>query len=208
MKTAPTCPRCGSLLHEASPWSSAWQCDAHGEVHPLRTVSSLSGEGLRAQLRDATVPAWLPWPLPPGWLVTGFARAGDERSGARGCAVALTGPNPVGGPGEMLLISEEPGVGLGARFAGLGGPDPGTGIAAGPPDGAVGFGHHEFPLWHVDAPERAAFVGEAMGSWLWVILWPDTAGVLLVEPLEIRDLRDPGLDLDLPFGAPSPRLTD
>jgi hypothetical protein len=45
-----------------------------------------------------------------------------------------------------------------------------------------------------------------MGNWLWLILWPDTAGMLLVDPLELRDLRDPGQDLDLPFGARSPRL--
>lgn len=207
MRTAPICPRCGSLLHEPSPWSSAWQCDAHGGVHPLRMMTSLSAEGLRGVLHDAAVPVWLPWPLPAGWLVTGFARAGDQRTGARGCAVALSGPNPLGGPGEMLLISEEPGVGMGARFAGLGGPDPGAGVAAGPPAGTVSFGNHEFPLWNVEAPQRAVFVGEAMGSWLWVILWPDSAGVLLVEKLKIRDLRDPGLDLGLPYGAPSPRLS-
>jgi hypothetical protein len=39
-----------------------------------------------------------------------------------------------------------------------------------------------------------------------LLLWPDTAGVLLVEALQVRDLRDPGHELDLPFGAPSPRL--
>jgi hypothetical protein len=27
-----------------------------------------------------------------------------------------------------------------------------------------------------------------------------------VEPLPLRDLRDPGQDLDLPFGAASPHL--
>jgi hypothetical protein len=29
---------------------------------------------------------------------------------------------------------------------------------------------------------------------------------MLVEPMPVRDLRDPGQDLDLPFGAPSPHL--
>jgi hypothetical protein len=193
-------------VREPSAWSSAWHCDVHGQVHPLRAAYSTSAEGLEGLLRGAAVPVWLPWPLPAGWLVTGFAGAGDERSGTRGCAVALTGPNPVGGPGEMLLVSEELGVGLGARLAGLTGPDPGSDFAARPPHGFVRFGHHEFPLWHVEAPDRAAFAGEIMGNWLWLILWPDTAGVLLVEPLELRDLRDPGQELDLPFGAPSPRL--
>lgn len=50
------------------------------------------------------------------------------------------------------------------------------------------------------------FAGEVAGSWLWLVLWPDTAGALLIEPLELRDLRDPAQDLDLPFGALSPRL--
>jgi len=206
MKTAPTCPRCGGPVHEPSAWSSAWQCDVHGEVHPLRMVHSPSVEGLEGMLRGAEVPVWLPWPLPKGWLVTGFAGAGDERSGMRGCMVALSGPNPVGGPGEMLLISEEPGVGLGAGCAGLNEPDPGSDFAASSPHASVRYGNHEFPLWHVEAPDRAAFAGEVMANWLWLILWPDTAGMLLVEPLELRDLRDPGQDLDLPFGAPSPRL--
>jgi len=206
MRKAPTCPRCGGPLREPSAWSSAWQCARHGEVDPLRTVSGPSAAGLEGLLRGAVVPVWLPWPLPTGWLVTGFAGAGDERSGTRGCAVAVSGPNPVGGPGEMLLVSEELGVGLGAGCAGLAGPDPGSDFAAGPPHALVRFGHHEFPVWNVDAPGRAAFAGEVMGNWLWLILWPDTAGVLLVEPLELRDLRDPGQDLDLPFGAQSPRL--
>jgi hypothetical protein len=175
-------------------------------VHPLRAAHASSAEELTDLARGAAVPVWLPWPVPDGWLVTGFARAGDDGSGTRGCVLALSGPNPVGGPGEMLLISEEPGIGLGARFAGLGGTDPGGDVAAGPPDGLVRYSHHEFPLWHVDGPERAAFVGEAMGSWLWLVLWPATAGLLLVEQLELVDLRDPGVELELPFGAPSPLL--
>jgi hypothetical protein len=206
MRKVPTCPRCGGPVHEPSAWSSAWQCDVHGQVHPLRMVYSPSAEGLVGLLRGVAVPVWLPWPLPAGWLVTGFAGAGDERSGTRGCIVAVSGPNPVGGPGEMLLVSEELGVGLGAGCAGLNGPDPGSNFAAGPSHGCVRFGNHDFPLWHVDTPGRAAFAGEVMGNWLWLILWPDTAGMLLVDPLELRDLRDPGQDLDLPFGAQSPRL--
>ena len=201
-----TCPRCGTTAVPPSAWSSSWRCAKHGDIYPLRQVQSLSPEGLAGLLRNAIVPVMVPWPLPDGWLVTGFAAAGDERSGTRACAVALSGPNPVGGPGEMLVICEELGVGLGANCAGLEGPDPGADFAVGLPAAQVQFGNHEFPLWHVDAPGRAAFAGEMMGTWLWVVLWPDTAGTLLVEPMALRDLRDPGQDLDLPFGARSPRL--
>ncbi|MBO0777016.1 MAG: hypothetical protein J2P34_11955, partial [Actinobacteria bacterium] len=115
MKTAPSCPRCGGPVTGPSPWFSGWRCDLHGEVYPLRADYSASVAGLRGLLREAGVPVWLPWPLPVGWLVTGFAGAGDDRSGTHACAVALSGPNPVGGLGEMLMVSEEPGVGLGAR---------------------------------------------------------------------------------------------
>jgi hypothetical protein len=206
MKQALSCPRCEFGVTEPSVWSSAYHCAQHGQVHPLRSAFRLSQEGLEGVLRGAEVPVWLPWPLPAGWLVTGFAVAGDERTGARGCSVALSGPNPVGGPAEMMVISEEPGVGLGARFAGLNGPDPGAQFATGPAVGSVHFANHEFPLWHIDTAGRAAFAGEVSGNWLWLVLWPETAGMLMIEPLPLRDLRDPGQDLDVPFGAPSPQL--
>src|SRR5215468_1109437 len=176
MKGAPMCPRCGGPVSEPSPWSSGWCCQWHGVVYPLRPAYRPVPDGLKGLLRDAVLPVWLPWPLPDGWLVTGFAGAGDDRDGTR------------------------------AGVAGLSGPDPGEGFATGAPHAFVRYGHREFPLWHVEAPGRAAFAGEMLGNWLWVVLWPDTAGMLLLEPLTLRDLRDPGQDLDLPFGALSPRL--
>lgn len=165
-----------------------------------------SKDVLDSLLKNARVPAFLPWPLPQGWLVSGFAGAGDERTGARGIAVALSGPNPLGGPADLLIVAEEPGVGLGAGLAGLPGPDPGDGFAVGQPHATVRVDNHEAPLWLVESNGAAAFAGEVAGGWLWVLIWPDTAGVLLLEPLPLRDLRDPYQDLDLPFGALSPRL--
>jgi hypothetical protein len=206
MMKAPICPRCQGELSEPSAWHSAWQCARHGAVQPLRPAHVPSTEGLHALLKTAAVPVWLPWPIPLGWLVTGFTGAGDDRSGTRGCVVALSGPNPVGGPAEMLVVSEEPGLGLGAGLAGLAGPDPGEGFAAGSPHALVQFGHHEFPLWSVESPGAAVFAGEVLANWLWIVLWPDTAGTLLLENLILRDLRDPGQEWDVPFGALSPRL--
>lgn len=206
MRPVLSCPRCNFTVTEPSAWSSAYHCAQHGQVYPLRSALSPSHEGLQGVLRCAEVPVWLPWPLPQGWLVTGFAAAGDDRTGTRGCSVALSGPNPMGGPAEMVLVSEEPGVGLGARFAGLDGPDPGAQFAVGPPVGVVRYANHEFPLWLVETAGRAAFAGEVSGNWLWLVLWPDTAGMLMVEPLPLRDLRDRSQDLDLPYGAPSPQL--
>ncbi len=47
-----------------------------------------------------------------------------------------------------------------------------------------------------------------MGNWLWAVLWPADAGVLMLESQNLLDLREPGMELDLPYGAHSPRLDD
>jgi hypothetical protein len=163
-------------------------------------------EGLRAMVNTARVPVWLPWPLPAGWLVSGFTSAGDERTGARGSALALSGPNPLGGPADLLIVAEEPGVGLGAGLAGLPGPDPGEGLTARKPNATVKAGGHDAQLWLVESDDKAVFAGEVAAAWFWLVLWPDTAGALLIETLPLRDLRDPDQELDVPFGALSTRL--
>jgi hypothetical protein len=193
-------------VHAPTPWSSAWRCDLHGAVDPLRRAAKPTHEALSGLARNARVPLWVPWPLPHGWLVTGFSGAGDERTGIRAAAVALSGPNPVGGPADMIIIEEEPGVGLGAGLAGLQGPDPGAGFASGAPQASVRVGGHEAPLWLVESDGSAVFAGEVAGGWLWCLLWPDSAGTLMVESLPLRDLRDRGQRLDVPFGAMSSRL--
>src|SRR5260370_14003559 len=169
MKTVYTCPRCGTSVHEPNAWSSAWLCDLHGEVHPLGPAHSPSRGGLDGLLRTAGVPVWLPWPLPAGWLVTGFAGAGDERTGSRACAVALSGPNPVGGPADLLLIAEEPGVGLGAGLSGLTGPDPGAGFASGPSHASVRVGGHDAPLWLVGSGGSAPLPRGGAGGRGWLL---------------------------------------
>jgi hypothetical protein len=200
------CPRCRQQAHAPTAWSSAWRCDLHGEINPLATAKLPTLDALHVLVKSAVVPVWLPWPLPLGWLVTGFTGAGDERTGIRGSAVALSGPNPLGGPADLLIIAEEPGVGLGAGLAGLPGLDPGDGFAACQPNASVKVGGHDAPLWLVESDGKAVFAGEVGGNWVWLVLWPDTAGALLVEPMPLRDLRDPELALDVPFGALSPRL--
>ena len=106
----------------------------------------------------------------------------------------------------MLLVSEELGVGLGARFAGLDGPDPGDGFAAGPPHALRPVRPPRVPALARGGARPGRVRRRGDGHLAVAVLWPDTAGVLLVEPLTLRDLRDPGQELDLPFGAPSPRL--
>jgi hypothetical protein len=177
-------------------------------VPPLQPVVQPTADVLAAVAGHSNVPVWLPWPLPRGWLVTGIAQAGDERSGARATAMACTGPAPLGGVGELVVVAEEPGVGLGARFAGLEGPDPGSEMSPGrPADAKVHAAGHPTAMWAVaSASDRAAYVGEALGLWLWAVLWPESAGFLLIDEFVLTDVRDAGHDIDVPFGALSPRL--
>ncbi|MFC7732318.1 DUF6758 family protein [Actinomadura keratinilytica] len=213
MRAEPTCPRCGKRVGAPNLWSSDWSCPVHGAVLPRQPSRRPGPEGLAAAVHDSRVPVWAPWPLPLSWLVTGFVTVGDERTGARASAVAVSGPGLVSGLADMLLVAEEPGIGLGAYYAGLAGPDPGAGFDDGPPhvkvevSGPFAVCDHSVPMWSIPGgPDRAVYVGEAMGNWLWAILWPADAGVLMVDRTHLVDLRDPGMELDLPYGAFCPRL--
>jgi hypothetical protein len=156
----------------------------------------------------ATVPLWLPYPLPGGWVCSGVAYAGDERTGACATVTCLTGPSPLGGAAELLIITEEPGVGVGSRHAGFSETDPGEGFDAGAPDAKVFAASQPTAMWSVPAADdRAVFVGEAMALWLWAVVWPATAGVLMYDDLSLNDLRTGLADLDLAFGSLSPRLS-
>lgn len=145
------------------------------------------------------------WPSPPEWALTGLAVAGDPTGPARAAAVAATGPAPLGGMAELVIVAEELGTGLGAGYAALSGPDPGT-LPTGAPPASVRIGGHAAALWSLPTREdRCVHVGEALGGWLWLVLWPAQAGVLLLEDLMLMDLRErlPG---ELRFGPASPYL--
>jgi hypothetical protein len=210
VSVAVSCPRCGGVVRAPDLMSSDWRCDVHGAVLPFHVVRHISDETLELARAVARVPLWVPWPLLPGWTVTGVGWAGDDRSGGRATALACTGPAPLGGVADVVLIAEEPGVGLGARYAGLDGPDPGPALADALTHTAahakVTTAGHPTPLWSVrSADGRSAYVGEAEGLWLWAILWPADAGYVFAEQVNLFDLRE-SLPGPLVFGAPSPYL--
>lgn len=180
---------------------------------PLYPPIPASADAVRHVARRAQVPVWLPWPLPTAWLVTGLRHAGDDAHGPVATVLACSGPNPLptlprsGHAADLLLVAEQPGVGLGARLAGLDHVDPGATVVTGPPHAKVHASGHPLPLWNVPVrPDLAAYVGEAAGVWLWALLWPHSAGALLLEDLSLVDARDPGHPLDPPVGALTPRL--
>lgn len=204
-----TCPRCAGPLRAPGFWSSAWQCERHGDVNPFHAAPVPSLAAVERLVADSPrVPVWVPRPLPLDWTVTGVARAGDDRTGVVASLVAVSGPHPThGGPADLLLIAEEPGVGLGARFAGLAGTDPGPCPDA-PPDYKVEAAGHPTALWRTaTGDDRLALVGEAKAYWLWAVVFPENAGAIL-DRVVLHDLRDGGHpELELVFGAQTPRLS-
>lgn len=214
VRTDPCCPRCAGPLRAPGLMNSSWVCADHGSVSPFHVPHPPTTAWLKDLASRAVVPVWMPWPLPLGWLLTGLAEAGPDRGASVATVVACSGPNPAPNPqmpaehaSDLLLVAEMPGVGLGAHLAGLPHVDPGDAVATGRPDVKVRAQGQHTPLWHVDgADDRVAFVGESRGVWLWVLLWPASAAVLLLEPLELSDVREGGPALEPPTGAPSPRL--
>lgn len=212
MTTPVSCPRCSNPLRAPGLMSSDWTCAVHGAVAPYAVLPRASAQAVRQVSAGSSVPLWLPLPLLPGWTLAGLARAGDDRSGWRATALALGGPSPLGGPADLVLVAEEPGTGLGARLAGTGGLDPGGldpgGLVQGPPDAKVEAAGHPTALWRcASAHDRVAFVGEAAGVWLWAVLWPPAAELVLLEHIELHDLRhEAHATRELPAGAASTRL--
>jgi hypothetical protein len=161
--------------------------------------------------RAGGMPTLLPWPMPPGWAVTDFGCVADAGRSGRATFITVSGPSELDGVVELTLASEEPGVGLGSRCAGLTRTDPGAEIGDGPPHAKVRITGHPISLWSVLTSDidtnfdRSVFAGEAHGRWLWLVLRPASAALLLKDEWILTDIADlgPGL-IDLPFGGSPP----
>ncbi|WP_342745686.1 DUF6758 family protein [Asanoa hainanensis] len=220
-----SCPRCGGAVRPPDLMRD-WRCDECGDVPPLHIADHNNAEIVKSVVNaitagPASVPLWCTWPLLLDWTVTGVAWAGDDHSGVRATALACSGPAPFGGgPADLVIVAEEPGVGLGNRFAGVRGTDPGahlvrdlTSVSADPGPGQATGAHakikvdgHPTPLWSIStAEDRSAYVGEARGMWLYAIAWPAHAGYVLAEDVMLHDLCE-WLPPELVYGAPSPYL--
>jgi hypothetical protein len=187
----------------------AYRCEDHGEITPLWRPDVPDYVGFGEHVRRAgSMPTFAPWPLPPGWSVTDFGCVAAPDRDARACFVTCSGPSDLDGVVELSVVSEEPGVGLGARCAGLMRTDPGAEIGDGPPHAKVRIDGHPISLWSVltsdaDADfDRSVFAGEALGRWLWLVFRPASAGLLLKDEWIVMDISGLGPELiDLPFGG-------
>jgi hypothetical protein len=215
---APGCPRCPTPVARVGE-AGGWSCPDHGTVRPLWRPAEASYDGFVAHLDQADgFPTYLPWPLSPGWEVTDFAVVGDER-GATATLTCVSGPSELDGPVDVLLVAEEAGVGLGARCAGTTGGDPGEEASDGPSPVRLRIGSQPVPLWpvaswghelgdgeHAGEWDRSVMIGEAAGRWLWLVLRPASAILLLHEEWQLRDVSGLGMALvEVPFGGPHTR---
>ena len=122
-----------------------------------------------------------------------------------------SGTSALDGPVDVFVVSEESGTGLGARCAGTTQLDPGPEIGIGPPMVRVRIGSQSVPLWAVSTAssdrelDRSVVAGEAGGRWLWVVLRPASAMLLLRDEWILRDVSGIGPPLvEMAFGGPSP----
>jgi hypothetical protein len=211
MSLRPECPRCPQSLQGGG---EDWRCPTHEGVAPLWRGATADYESFAEYLgRAEPLATWLPWPLPPGWQVTDFGavRGGPAGDEARAAVVGLVGASEAEGVVELAVVSEEPGVGLGARVAGVEQADPGREAGVGSPLLKIRVDGNAVPLWPVSVPEdeplldRAVLVGEAAGRWLWVVVRPASAVLLLPDLPEVLDVSGLGPELvALPFGVVPP----
>ena len=202
------CPRCAMPVSRVG---DGWSCLDHGPVEPLRRPAAASYDAFVEHLgATARFPTYLPWPLSPGWRVTDFAAVGTLGRG-RAAMTCVSGTSVLDGPVDVLVVAEEPGTGLGARIAGTVHDDPGAEIGDGPPSVRVRIDSQSVPLWPVSTSagtgewDRSVVAGEADGRWLWMVLRPASAMLLLRDEWILRDVSGLGPPLvELPFGGPAP----
>ena len=202
------CPRCREPLDPVPPG----ECPGHGPQPPLWRPEAASYDAFTEHLRAAgDFPTYLPWPMGSGWRVSDFGVVTGADGGAVAtvtCSSGTTGPD---GRVDVMVVAEEAGVGLGGRCAGLPGADPGVGFGEGPPTVRVRIGSQGVPMWPVSTShasvdlDRSVVVGEADGRWLWLVLVPASAVLLLTDAWLMRDVSDEGPHLvAMPFEGPGP----
>ncbi|MDT0202078.1 DUF6758 family protein [Nocardioides sp. AE5] len=199
-----SCPRCPTGL------ATDLTCPTHGAVAaPLWRPETATYDALAEHLsRAADFPTYLPWPLPSGWSVVDFGVVHDAGV-SRATVSSVVGWTDEDGPIDLIVVSEEPGTGLGARIAGTVHSDPGHEIAADRAMARVRVESQAVPVWAIPTPEggegmeRIVVAGEAAGRWLWLVLQPASAVMLLARDIGLVDISGLGAALlDAPFGGP------
>ncbi|MFT4082490.1 MAG: hypothetical protein QM638_07870 [Nocardioides sp.] len=230
------CPRCTASVTAAG---DGWSCPEHGGIRPVWRPDRSAYDAFVEHLGLADgFPTYLPWPLASDWWVADFgvvaAGPGDDhatgelerpiegqtgsQTGSQAWATltAVAGTSLEDGDVEVLIVTEEAGVGLGSRCARVLGSTPGPEL--GRPAAWIRVGGQQVPLWTVglwqqDGPggpggqegeewDRSVLVGEVEGRWLWLVFRPASAMLMLGPEWALRDVSGLGMSLvELPFGG-------
>jgi hypothetical protein len=206
MRLEAECPRCPALVRGDA---GRWECPTHQRVTPLwRAVNPRYEEFAEHIELSRGLPSWVPWPLPIDWRVIDYGCVGAHGVEPQASFVTCAGPDELDGLVQVTVVSEEPGVGLGARCGGVQRSDPGR-DAEEPPPAKVRVDGGTTPLWLVstsddgstDALDRAVLAGEALGRWFWLVLRPASALLSLPQLPPLVDASGLGPQLlTLPFG--------
>ncbi len=223
MPLAASCPRCTSPVTGEG---ADFACTVHGPIDPLWRPEEADYDSFAELVgRIDDIPTYLPWPMSPGWSIADFGCVGTGDR-VRATVTTTVGTSDLDGEVEVTIVSEDPGIGLGARCAGTSYDDPGPQISNGPPSIHVRAGGRTVPMWlvddHGDGPgpdheltvahltdgevlARAVFAGEADGRWLWLVMRPASAALLLHDDWLLADVTGFGPEaLEMPFGGPRP----
>jgi len=206
------CVWCSAPILERDDLPGSWSCPEHGATAALWRPQEATYEAFAAHLRTAgSFPTYLPWPMSPGWSISDFGCVSDGREDATATVTCTTGTSELDGPVDVLVVAEEPGTGLGARCARTRHIDPGSEIHDRPPTARVRIGSQAVNLWDVSTSatdgefDRSVVAGEAGGRWLWMVLRPASALLLLRDDWILRDVSEVGPPLvEMPFGGPGP----
>lgn len=201
------CPRCSAPVQAPTLLQHQYRCPQHGEVAGVLPAKDFHPQHVADLARRSEVPVWYPQPMPPDWVFSGLCWAETPRRRSPAVAIAVSGKGLSDGPTDVVIVAEQPGCGLGAGYAGLPWLDPGTDAFNGPPAVRIRTGDTVTALWSLaTAGDRVAFVGEAEGSWLWIVGWPSSAWGMVDDGLRLADARRDGSYSQFPSGARNPRL--
>ena len=186
------------------------RCPQHGEVPPFWRPPRADYDSFAELVRLAdSMPTYLPWPMSPGWTIADFGVV-VAPLGPIATVTTTSGTSDADGAVELTIVAEDPGVGLGARCAGTAHLDPGDQVGRGNPPIAVRVEGRSVPLWAVETAAdellaRSVFAGEAEGRWLWLVVRPAAAALLLRDPWLLADVTGFGPEaLEMPFGGSRP----
>src|ERR687889_1517675 len=141
------CPQCPAVLISSG---SEWTCPLHGATSPLWRSARSEYDDLVAHLGLARpLPTWLPWPVPPGWHLTDFGCVAVPGGPASAVFTTCGGPSEPDGVVEVTVVTEEAGVGLGARIARVTHTDPGREAVVGAPAARIRVDEAQVSLWPV-----------------------------------------------------------